>query len=193
MKSERSLPSVSSLDLSQYDKSYDRGRPGWFTLLWWLVQETLFRWTPHPFDEMRAVLLRLFGAQVGKGVKIRPTARFYYPWHMEIGNRVWIGDEVNCYSLGRIVLEDQTVISHRTYLCTGSHDITDPHFGLIVRPIHIQSGVWVATECFIGPGVTIGTGTVVGARSSVFRNLPSWMICFGTPCLPVRPRLLNSQ
>lgn len=192
MKSENINLQTFPVDLGRYDKSYDRGRPGWFTVLWWLVQETLFRWTPHPFDEMRAVLLRLFGAQVGKGVKIRPTARFYYPWHLQIGDRAWIGDEVNCYSLGRIAIGNQTVISQRTCLCTGSHDTADPHFGLIVRPIYIQSGVWVAAECFVGPGVTIGEGTVVGARSTVFRDLPAWMICFGTPCIPVKPRPLNS-
>jgi putative colanic acid biosynthesis acetyltransferase WcaF len=192
MKPEKtSLPSL-SLDLSRYDKSYDRGRPAWFTFLWWLVQETLFRWTPHSFDGMRVTLLRLFGAQVGTEVKIRPTARFYYPWHMQIGNRVWIGDQVYCYSLGPIILEDQVVISPGTYLCTGSHDISDPYFGLIVQPIHVQSGAWVAAECFVGPGVTIGEGTVVGARSAVFRDLPPWMICFGTPCTPLKPRLFNS-
>lgn len=180
-----------NINLDRYDKSYDRGRAGWYTLLWWLIQETLFRWSPHPWDNFRASLLRFFGAEVGQGVKIRPTARFYYPWHIHIGNRAWIGDEVNCYSLGRITIADQAVISQRTYLCTGSHDLSDPNFGLVVRPIHIQQGAWVAAECFIGGGITIGEGAVVGARSAVFRDLPAWMICWGTPCVPIKPRSIR--
>ena len=83
------------IDLRKYDQSwFDRGRPGWFVLLWWLVQAITFPLTPHPMNSLRCVILRLFGARIGKGVLIRPTARFTYPWKVTIGDYSWIGDGV---------------------------------------------------------------------------------------------------
>lgn len=177
------------VDLRKYDQSgFDRGKPGWFILLWWLVQAIAFPLTPHPFNNIRCGILRLFGAQIGRGVIIRPTARFTYPWKVAIGDYSWIGDDVVLYSLDRIEIGEHCVISQKSYLCTGSHDIHDPAFGLQTAPIAIAPGVWVATDCFIGPGVAIGANTVIGARSSVFSDLPAGQICLGTPCRPHSPR-----
>lgn len=177
------------VDLRKYDQSgFDRGRPGWYVLLWWLVQAIAFPLTPHNLHAPRQSLLRLFGAKIGKGVVIRPTARFTYPWKVEIGDYSWIGDDVVFYSLDRICIGKHCVISQKTYLCTGNHDIKDPVFGLITESIEIGNGAWVATDCFVGPGVKIGANAVVGARSSVFRNLPAGQVCWGNPC---RPRYLR--
>jgi putative colanic acid biosynthesis acetyltransferase WcaF len=173
------------VDLSQYDSSkYDRGRPGWFVLLWWLVQAIAFPLSPHTFNGFRKWLLQLFGAKIGTGVIIRPTARFTYPWNVEIGDYSWIGDDVVFYSLDRIHIGCHCVISQNSYLCTGSHDIQDPGFGLILSPIAIGNGVWIATDCFIAPGVQIGANAVIGARSSVFNNIPTQQVCWGTPARP---------
>lgn len=130
------------------------------------------------------MMLRWFGAKIGQGVVIRPTARFTYPWKIEIGDYSWIGDDVVLYSLDRIKIGQHCVISQKSYLCTGSHDIQDPTFRLITAPITIGNGVWLATDCFVAPGVEIGANTVVGARSSVFRSLPAATVCWGTPARP---------
>jgi putative colanic acid biosynthesis acetyltransferase WcaF len=173
------------VDLRQYDQSkYDRGRPGWFVLLWWLVQAIAFPLSPHTFNGFRQLLLRLFGAKIGKGVVIRPTARFTYPWKVEIGDYSWIGDDVVFYSLDQIRIGCHCSISQKSYLCTGSHDIQDPTFGLIISPITIGNGVWIATDCFIAPGVYIGANAVIGARSSVFSNIPAQHVCWGSPARP---------
>jgi len=177
------------VDLRQYDQAgFDRGRPGWYVMLWWLVQGVLFPLTPHPFNSVRCQLLRLFGARIGKEVLIRPTARFTYPWKVEIGDYSWIGDDVVFYSLELIQIGEQCVISQKSYLCTGSHDAQDPKFGLVTAPIAIGNGVWIATDCFIGAGVQIGANALVGARSSVFSSLPEQQVCWGTPCRPRYPR-----
>jgi putative colanic acid biosynthesis acetyltransferase WcaF len=177
------------VDLRKYDQSsFDRGRPGWYVLLWWLVQGVTFPLTPHPFNSVRCVLLRLFGARIGKRVLIRPTARFTYPWKVQIGDDCWIGDDVVFYSLDRIQVGEHCVISQKTYLCTGSHDSQDPNFGLVTAPIAIGNGVWIATDCFVAAGVQIGANALVGARSSVFSSLPAQQVCWGTPC---RPRYLR--
>jgi putative colanic acid biosynthesis acetyltransferase WcaF len=176
------LPAV--IDLSKYDQSgFDRGRPNWLILSWWLIQAIAFPLSLHNFNGFRCWLLRLFGATIGKNVIIRPTARFTYPWKVSIGDYCWIGDNVIFYSLDHIAIASHCIISQKTYLCTGSHNIHDPHFALITAPIIIGNGVWVATDCFIAPGVKIGANTVIGARSSVFKNIPENYIAYGNPCL----------
>ncbi|WP_066380898.1 MULTISPECIES: hormogonium polysaccharide biosynthesis acetyltransferase HpsU [unclassified Anabaena] len=179
----------SFVDLRKYDQSgFDRGRPGWYVLLWWFVQAIAFPLTLHPFNSLRCSILRLFGARIGKGVVIRPTARFTYPWKVTIGDYCWIGDDVVFYSLDEIYIGEHSVVSQKSYLCTGSHDIYDPAFGLKIASITIGNGVWLATDCFVGPGVQIGSNAVIGARSSVFSDLPAGQVCWGTPCRPQYPR-----
>lgn len=171
------------VDLRNYDQSwFDRGRPGWYVLLWWLVQAIVFPITLHPMNSIRCSVLRWFGAKIGQGVLIRPTARFTYPWKVEIGDRSWIGDDVVFYSLDRISIGDHCVISQKSYLCTGSHDLRDRAFRLEINAIAIGHGVWIATDCFIAPGVQIGSNAVIGARSTVLKSMPAQFVCWGSPC-----------
>ncbi len=186
-----SLESPPLVDLSRYDQSdFDRGRPGWVVMLWWLVQAIAFPLSPHASHAIRIKLLRLFGAQIGQGVVIRPTARFTYPWKVTIGDYSWIGDDVVLYSLDQIWIGKHCVISQKSYLCTGSHDIHEPTFRLQTAPIAIGNGTWIATDCFIAPGVKIGANAVIGARSSVLGDIPEQQVCWGTPC---RPRYLRQM
>ena len=178
------------LDLRKYDQSwFNRGRPSWYVLFWWLVQAIVFPLTPQPLNIIRSSLLRLFGARIGKGVFIRPTARFTYPWKVSIGDYSWVGDDVVFYSLDQINIGEHCVISQKSYLCTGSHDIKDPAFGLKTASITIGNGAWVAADCFIAPGVYIGSNAVIGARSSVFTNMPSGQVCWGNHCRSQYPLL----
>lgn len=169
-----------------------RGRPAWLVQLWWLVQDTLFRWSPQFLYGWRCFLLRLFGARVGRKVLIRPTARITYPWKVSIGDYVWIGDDVVLYSLGQISIGAHTVISQKSYICTGSHDFTRSTFDIYALPIVIGDQVWVATDVFIAPGVTIGKGAVVGVRSTVLHDLPPGKVCYGSPAKPVRDRIVSA-
>ena len=192
--SQPDLTAAAWVDLRRYDQRwFDRGRPGWLILIWWLVQAIAFPISPHSFHAIRIGLLRLFGAKIGRGVVIRPTARITYPWKLEIGDYSWIGDDVVLYSLDHIRIGQHCVISQKCYLCTGSHDFQDPTFNLQIAPIELGNGVWLATDSFVGAGVKIGSNTVVGARSSVFNHLPAGQICFGTPCKPHRPREMNHR
>jgi putative colanic acid biosynthesis acetyltransferase WcaF len=125
---------------------------------------------------------------VGRGVIIRPRARFHYPWRIEIGDHSSIGDEVWLYSIGTIKIGSQSIISQKSFLCTAGHDYKDPHFRTTVNPIVVGEGVWIGADVFVAPGVTIGDNSVIGARSSVFHDMPAEMICYGYPCQAVRPR-----
>lgn len=166
-----------------------RGRSIFKVQFWWLVQAVLFRCSPQFMYRWRNWLLRMFGAKVGKGVIIRPTVKVTYPWNLTIGNYSWIGDYVDLYTLGEINIGSNSVISQRCYLCTGSHDSQKETFDIFAKPIFIEDEAWVATDVFIAPGVTIGKGAVIGARSSVFSNMPEGMVCIGNPAKPVRSRL----
>jgi len=175
--------------LEQWDDSgYDYGRPKFLVFLWFLCQDTLFRFSPVPFYGFRKWLLRLFGCKIGKGVIIRPRARFHYPWRIEIRDHSSIGDDVWLYSIGSIKIGSQTVISQKSFLCTAGHDYRDPRFKTTVAPIVIGNGVWIAADVFVAPGVTIWDNSVIGARSSVFFDMPAGMVCYGNPCQPVKRR-----
>ncbi|MBD2580603.1 hormogonium polysaccharide biosynthesis acetyltransferase HpsU [Oscillatoria sp. FACHB-1406] len=181
------------IDLRLYDQShFDRGRSGAFILLWWLVQAVVFPLTLHNTHGIRCALLRRFGAKIGTGVVIRPTARFTYPWKVEIGDYSWIGDDVVLYSLDRIAIGSHCVISQECYLCTGSHDFESRSFPLKTAPIAVGNGAWVASDCFIAPGVTIGANSVIGARSTVLKDIPPEQVAWGNPCRPHRDRQMKA-
>jgi putative colanic acid biosynthesis acetyltransferase WcaF len=166
-----------------------RGRSAPVVFVWQLVQATLFGLSPQPFYAWRRGLLRLFGARIGRKVLLRPTARITYPWKVEIGDFSWIGDHVEIYSLDKVSIGNNSVVSQRSYLCTGSHDIQDIAFAYATAPITIGDQVWIASDVFVGPGVTIGRGAVVGTRSTVFKEVPPAMVAFGEPAKARRKRL----
>ena len=177
-------------DLSQFrmPKGF-RGAPAFKVQLWWLVQASLFRWSPQIAYAFRAFLLRLFGAQIGRNTIIRPTVTVTYPWKVRIGDYAWIGDDAVLYSLGEIEIGAHAVVAQRSYLCAGYHDYKSIDFAIRSRPINIGAECWIAADTFIAPGVTIGVGTVVGARSTVLRDLPSGAMCAGSPCKVMGQRL----
>jgi putative colanic acid biosynthesis acetyltransferase WcaF len=176
-------------DLSRFQLAPQfRGRPAWFVQLWWLVQAIFFHTSPQVLFGWRRLLLRLFGARVGKNVLIRPSVTVTYPWKVTIGDYSWIGDGAVIYSLSDITIGSHAVISQRAYLCAAGHDYSRVTFDMLPGPIRIGDQVWIAADVFVGPGVTVGEGCLVGARSSVFHDLPAGMVCFGSPAEPVKPR-----
>ncbi|MDA9405942.1 WcaF family extracellular polysaccharide biosynthesis acetyltransferase [Bradyrhizobium sp. CCBAU 45384] len=160
-----------------------RGRSGMTVLLWQVVQQTLFAWSPQPAYGWRRWLLRIFGAEVGQGVLVRPTARVTYPWKVKLGNHCWIGDHAELYSLGPIAVGESAVVSQRSYLCAATHDYKNINFPLIAKQVVIEREAWVAADCFVAPGVTIGKGAIVGARSTVLRDVEARSIVAGNPAI----------
>jgi putative colanic acid biosynthesis acetyltransferase WcaF len=138
----------------------------------------------------RRFLLRLFGCSVGKGVLVRPTVEITYPWKVFIGDHSWIGHDVTLYSLGEIHIGSNVVVSQGSYLCAASHDMRSPSFDIYGKAVFVEDEVWIAADVFLSPGVRIGRGAVVGARSTVLGDLPPMMVSFGNPAKPVRPRLM---
>jgi putative colanic acid biosynthesis acetyltransferase WcaF len=165
-----------------------RGRSAVTVQLWWLVQGTLFAWSPQFMYGWRRWLLRLFGARIGQGVIVRPTARITYPWKLVIGDRSWVGDYTELYTLGDITIGSDAVVSQYAYLCTGSHDFRSPAFDIYAKPIVIEDEAWVAAGVFVHPGVTVGRGSVIAARSIVRRDTEPYGIYVGEPLRQVDTR-----
>ena len=182
-------------DLSSFriPKSF-RGRSALYVLIWWTVRDTLFRMSPQPMYAWRRWLLRCFGARIGSNVLIRQTARVTYPWKLRIDDNAWIGDFVELYSLGNIHIGENACVSQMSYLCTGSHDHRRSSFDIFAKPIIVEPQAWVACDVFIGPGVTVGFGSVIAARSTLLKDAPPLAILAGHPARVIgrrRPDLLD--
>jgi putative colanic acid biosynthesis acetyltransferase WcaF len=155
------------------------------------MQSLLFHPSPQFMYGWRRFLLRFFGTKIGKNVLLRPTINVTYPWKLTIGDDSWIGDYVTLYTLGPITIGRDAVVSQHSYLAAASHDYTKPSFDIYSKPITIEDEAWVAAHCFIGPGVTVGRGAVVGSCSVAFNDVPSMMVCMGNPLKVIRPRIVT--
>lgn len=158
--------------------------------LWQVTWLLLARWTPpfRLFNRWRILLLRLFGANVSFSARIAASARVWYPANLSIGSRAVVGPGATLYAMDRISIGRQAVVSQRAHLCCGSHDLDDPNFQLTHRPITIGDKAWVAAEAFVGPGVTLGEGAVLGARGVALRDLAAWTVYSGNPASVRRQR-----
>lgn len=160
--------------------------------LWAFVQATIFRWSPRPLHGFRTRLLVLFGADIPQPgqVVVFPTARITFPWKLTLAPRTMVGARVTLYNLARITLLRGANVSQNCHLCAGTHDFTRWDMPLVTAPIVIGENAWLGADVFVGPGVTVGELSVVGARSVVVRDLPPCKICVGQPCRPVKDRPL---
>jgi putative colanic acid biosynthesis acetyltransferase WcaF len=159
--------------------------------MWGAIWLAFGRFTPPPFHPWRAMLLRLFGAKLGRGVRVHGSARIWLPANLELGDHVLIGPDVRLYNQGRITIGARTVVSQRAQLCASSHDLADPHFQLVLRPIVLGEQCWVAAEAFVGPGVTLCDRAVVGARAALFEDAATDGVYLGNPAQRVGTRRLR--
>lgn len=159
--------------------------------LWWVVWLCLFRPSPVLFHFWRRMLLRLFGARVGRDAHPYPSAWVWAPWNLTMGDGSCLGEGVDCYSAAPIVLGTNAIVSQRAYLCAASHDIRKPGMPLLTGGIIIGDGAWVAAEAFVGPGVELGRRGVVAARAVVTRHVPAETVVAGNPATAVAQRSVN--
>lgn len=160
-------------------------------IVWNITYVIFFTYSPNPLHSWRAAILKLFGAKLGKGVHVYPKVKIWAPWNLTLGDECGVANNAILYSQGHISIGARTVVSQGAHLVAGTHDYTKSGFPLITKPIFIGDHVWIAAEAFIHPGVTIGDGTVVGARSVVSQDLPEWKVCVGFPCKVIKDRKLR--
>ncbi|HTV06527.1 MAG TPA: hypothetical protein VME86_14255 [Acidobacteriaceae bacterium] len=179
------------------DLRKSRTRWPWATLLRRVLWQSSFtyivRCLPRPFNPLRIVILRAAGAKIGRHCLIMPGLRVLIPWNLVIEDTVAIGRSVEFYNHGMIHIRTMTVVSQYAFLCTSSHDYRLPNFPLTYADIEVGSECWIAAGAFVGPGVKIGNGAVIAARSVVSRDMPEWMVCAGNPCRPLKPREVHGD
>lgn len=161
--------------------------------LWSIVQGTVFRFSLYNAFRWRRWLLRLFGANLAKDVRIRPSARVEIPWNLTIGENSSVGDFAILYCLGPVRIGRRVTVSQYAHLCAGTHETNTRRMRLLRPPIEIGDEAWIAADVYVGPGVTIGARTIVGARSNVYKNLPSDVIAVGSPARAVKDRVFLSE
>ena len=179
-----------AVDLSTYDSDFGMGnkilRMMWNTCYW-----ILFRpFNLNMFRGWRALILKMFGAKVGYKANIYASVKIWAPWNLSIGDYSSLGPEVDCYNQGKISIGKNSVISQKSYLCASTHDFTISKFPLIVKYIEIKDQVWIAADAFVAPGVTIGEGAVIGARSAVVKNVDDWTVVGGNPARYIKDRII---
>ncbi len=155
---------------------------------WQVTWLLLAAWTPPPMRAWRRLLLRAFGAEVARGATVYGSARVWSPANLVMGEYAAVGPGAIVYAMARVTIGAHAVISQRAHLCAGTHDVEDPAFQLVARPIVIGARAWVAAEAFVGPGVTVGEGAVLGARAVAMRDIAAWTICAGNPARMLRAR-----
>lgn len=166
----------------------DRGRPRLVEMMWYLCKCVFFL-TPAPIPTAwKRGILRRFGARVGRGVIIKPRVNIHFPWKFSVGDHAWIGEEVFILNFEPVTIGAQGCVSQRAFLCTGNHDYRKPDMPYRNAPITVEDGAWIGAQCFIGPGVTIGSEAVVTAGSIVARSQPARKVCGGNPCAVIRDR-----
>lgn len=164
-----------------------------FRAAWQAAWIVLAAWTPPPLYRWRGLVLRWFGAQVSSSAKVYGSARIWYPPNLILEDDACLGPQVNCYNMAPIRLGRGAIVSQGSHLCAGTHDIDDPDFQLVVRPISIGAKAWVAAEAFVGPGVTVGPGAVIGARSVLTKNAEAGVVYAGNPARQIRVRKVGDM
>lgn len=179
--------------LDQYTLgTYTPGAPYWKQLLWYFIGSPLVTAPWLPLSALKVQILRCFGSQIGQGVRIKPSVRIKFPWRLIIGDHVWIGENVWIDNLAIVTIESHVCLSQGVYLCTGNHDWQHPDFQLRTAPILIEEGSWLAAQCVVAPGVTIGKGAVLALGSVANQSLKPMMIYVGNPAQPLKRRSVSS-
>lgn len=180
----------SKVKLKNFDasKGLDRGASRIKELFWYMTKVVFFLSAlPYP-SGIKVFLLRLFGAKVGHHVTIKPRVNIHFPWKLQIGSHVWIGEEAFLLNFEPLTIGDNVCISQRAFICGGNHDFRSPSMDYRNGPIILEDGCWVGACSFVGPSVTIGVDTVIAAGSIVTSNVASGLVCRIYPLEFNKPR-----
>ena len=182
------------IDLSAYDNSwFSPGRGVIVRSAWYLVNVLFFINPLNPSSRLKLILLKLFGAKVGRGVVIKPGVNIKYPWNITIGDYTWIGENVWIDSLGQVTIGKNCCISQGALILNGNHDFTKANFDLIVKPIIIEDGVWIGARAIVAPGVVCHSHAVLSALSLASSDLEANSVYRGNPAIKLRNRELTNS
>lgn len=172
-------------------KSFDKGAPFLKMTLWYFLNAFFVRASWNPFMVIKIVLLRLFGAKIGRGLVIKNNVVIKYPWKLKIGDNVWLGE--NCWidNLDEVVIGSDVCISQGAMLLTGNHDYKKRAFDYLNAPITIGDGAWIGAQSVVCAGVTVGQYAILTVGSIATKNLDEYGIYQGNPAEKKRMRVIE--
>ncbi|MDY4562845.1 MAG: DapH/DapD/GlmU-related protein [Candidatus Cryptobacteroides sp.] len=181
------------IDLSQYENHLGRKHQV-IRLIWGFVWSMGTWFLPRSMGmPWKRMLLRIFGAKIHPKANIYSSVKVYYPANLTMEENSCLASDVDCYNVDMITIGANTTVSQGAYLCTASHDITNPLNPLITAPIVIEDQAWVGARAYIGMGVTIGQGSVVGATASVYKDVEPWTVVGGNPAKFIKKRVIKNE
>ena len=181
------------INLSKYEIHLGR-KHQMIRLIWGIVWPLGTWFLPRSMGSgWKRTLLRMFGAKIHPTAVVYSSAKVYYPANLVMEEYACLASGVDCYNVAPIHIGAQSTISQGSYLCTASHDITGPKKRLITEPIVIEAQAWVGAGAFVGMGVTIHEGAVVGARAAVFKDVDQWTVVGGNPAKEIKKRVIKKQ
>ncbi len=149
------------------------------------------RFSPNFLHLWRIWVLNQFGADISYKAYVYPSVSIWAPWNLAMAEFATLGPKVICYNIAEIILHRCAVVSQSAFLCTGTHDYASADFDLRAYPIELHANAWIGAEAFVGPGVAIGEGAILGARGVAFKNLQPWGIYIGNPAVYLKDRVLR--
>lgn len=157
---------------------------------WYLTSVICFKSGLVPFSTLLVSILRAFGAEIGKDVRIKPGIHIRYPWKLRLGDHSWLAD---CYidNLDFVVIGRNVCISQQAMLMTGNHDYKSRNFDLVTKPIILEDGVWIGAKSLVAPGVKASSHAVLTAGSTAVKNLDAYVVYQGNPALKLRTRVFS--
>ena len=180
------------VDLSKYNNSwYQPGAGSIKRLCWYVINEIVFQTGCFPVSGLKVFLLRIFGARVGNKVVIKPHVNIKYPWKLSIGDNSWIGERVWIDNLAQVTIGANVCLSQGALLLCGNHDFKKTTFDLMVGEIQLEEGCWIGAKSVVGPGVIVGSYSVLTVGSVATQNLDSHMIYKGNPAQIVKERIIS--
>ena len=109
----------------------------------WLLT---FRPTPKIALPWRRFVLRLFGAEIGRGAAVHSSVQIWAPWNLRMGDYAALGPDVDCHNVAVITLDRKCVVLQYSFLCTATHDYTSLRLPLTSSPITIGANAWVCAD-----------------------------------------------
>lgn len=159
--------------------------------LWYTINVCFFINPLFPFYQPKRWLLRLFGANISKGVIIKPRVNIKHPWRLTVGDNSWIGEGTWVDNLVDVVIGSNVCISQGAQLITGNHNYKSPEFTLITSPIYIADGAWIGAGAIVCPGVSIGRNAVVTVGSVITHDCDEDGIYSGNPAQRMKTRIIS--
>ena len=180
-----------TVNLGGYNNSnFNTGSGPLKRIVWHFVNGLFFKSFFH-FYGLKVFLLKLFGAEIGMNVLIKPNVNIKYPWNLIVGNDVWIGEEVWIDNLAKVQIGNNVCISQWAMLLCGNHNFSKSNFDLITGTIILEDGVWIGARSVVCPHVTCHSHSVLSVNSTATKDLEPYSIYQGTPAVKIRDRIIT--